>query len=262
MGQKQDFPRRMELYKQGKNDSEIGEAVGVQAQTIYKWRKRRKLDSNHEHAKTHPVDLTPSGKLAYVDSVMLSDGSPKSGRSISMRATSQKWPMMRVLRDCFEELGASTDISRNSYQGNDYKDSIIYSKQYTEHYKDIEYNGDGLSWVTDKSEYALSYLRGAYECEGSILAKSDDQLQVIWAYQKDRPHLHRVIECLDYLDIPYTHHDTQDTHSVGCSGSGKESGQRVTSSEKAAYVRRVDPAIKTVGSTEYEVNNSDLSQFT
>jgi len=207
MRQRQDFPRRMELYKQGKNDTEIGEAVGVQAQTISKWRKRRNLDSNHEHAETHSVDLTPSGKLAYVDAVILSDGTPMSGRSTLMRATSQKWPMMRVLRDCFEELGASTDISRNSYQDNDYKDLMVYSKQYTQHYKHIEYNSDGLSWVTEKPGYARSYLRGAYECEGSIHAESDDQLRVVWAYQKDRPHLHRIM-------------------------------------------------------TEYEVNDSDLSQFT
>lgn len=41
----------MELYRQGKNDREIGEAVGANYRLIYQWRKNRGMKANTKTAK-------------------------------------------------------------------------------------------------------------------------------------------------------------------------------------------------------------------
>ena len=40
--------QRFELYNKGMSDNEIAKAVGVQAQTIYYWRRKKGLKANGE----------------------------------------------------------------------------------------------------------------------------------------------------------------------------------------------------------------------
>lgn len=206
------------------------------------------MDINYDTDAFCNVDLSPSVTLAYADGVALSDAMI-DGRQVRLRVKDQKEQVADNFHEALSELGVSS--TRNMYR--DYHQVVGSAKDYKEHAETAKQSEDTLSWVTDKVEYAKAYVRGAYECEGSIYAPSKNQLQVALLYQKENAHYERFLDCIELLDIPYNTHIAGDgVMSVELSGT-KKAANRITSEDKVDYLKMLNPAIKTPESTEYEI---------
>lgn len=62
-----DKEKAMELYKQGKNDREIGAALGVNAKVVCKWRSKLGLSSNYMVCSTDENKMTELYMAGYTD---------------------------------------------------------------------------------------------------------------------------------------------------------------------------------------------------
>lgn len=173
---------RMELYKEGLNDTEIGKRVGRSHETIYCWRKVRDLKPNCPQSQIKNISLRPTRELGYLCGLILGDGSiykrEKTRNYLIFLGTTKK-EFAGIIIDAMRRVGLNPGLYKimqtRRFPNGEIRTDLMYhifanSKVVYEALSPYKKPRD--LWEVPKflttDESLLGFFQGIYDAEGGV----------------------------------------------------------------------------------------------
>lgn len=200
---------RMEHYKEGLNDTEIGKRVGRSHETIYYWRKVRDLKPNCPQSQIKNISLRPTRELGYLCGLILGDGSiykREKTRNYLIFLGTTKEEFAGIIIDAMRRVGLNPGLYKimqtRRFPNGEIRTGLMYhifanSKVIYEALSPYKKPRD--LWEVPKflttDESIVGFLQGIYDAEGGAVNQIDPHSYSVALYSKHKFSL----EQIDYL---------------------------------------------------------------
>jgi len=159
-------------WEEGMTQEEIAKKMNSYQSSIYRCMKRNNIPTRkkYDHLLKSP-DLSPTPTLSYIVGVVEGDGGViKDRRDYKVRMFSTSKEFIESFKNSLEEMGLNTNVcvcsSDTCKQGYRYLVKA-FSKEFYNWYKKLS-TSDIEELALKNKEHAKSFVRGAYESEGSV----------------------------------------------------------------------------------------------